>query len=116
MSEDASQRLASGAAWNEFCDRLKAAGELVLEHAPDDDFDRAEGLTELGPGLYAVSATMLQGLHVALDFRGAWTEEREERLAVARTQLAREARAGAAKFSGGKKRNETALQSTQSPY
>lgn len=37
------ERLASGAVWSEFCDRLKEAGERIAAHAPDDDFDRAEG-------------------------------------------------------------------------
>jgi hypothetical protein len=37
------ERLASGEAWNDFCDRLKQAGELIQTAAPDDDFDRAEG-------------------------------------------------------------------------
>ena len=30
--------------WEEFCDSLRDAGRQVLEAAPDDDFDRAEGL------------------------------------------------------------------------
>jgi hypothetical protein len=56
------------------------------------DFDRARVPTTLGPGLYAVSATLLQGLHLGLDFRGTWTDEREARLAEVRLQLAREER------------------------
>jgi hypothetical protein len=38
------ERLLSGRAWAELCDRLKAAGEIVLAPgAPDTDLDRAEG-------------------------------------------------------------------------
>lgn len=49
MSEarDRNERLSNGRAWAEFCDALKAAGDLVLENAPDDDFDRAEGFRHL---------------------------------------------------------------------
>jgi hypothetical protein len=35
----------------------------------------------LEPGIYAVSATMLQSLHVPAEIQGAWTPEREQRLA-----------------------------------
>ncbi|MCY3635284.1 MAG: DUF1214 domain-containing protein [bacterium] len=46
---DNDQRLATGEAWREFCDRLKAAGDRLLE----DDFpagaaDRSEGYRHLG--------------------------------------------------------------------
>jgi hypothetical protein len=46
--EDAADRLVSGAAWGDFCDRLRAAGNRLL----DDDFphtarDRAEGYRHL---------------------------------------------------------------------
>lgn len=37
------ERLASGRAWHDFCDRLKSTGDRLLAAAPDDDFDRAEG-------------------------------------------------------------------------
>ena len=49
MAESTSgdDRLASGRAWAEFCDSLKEAGDLVLDNAPDDDFDRAEGYRHL---------------------------------------------------------------------
>ncbi|MCH2174060.1 hypothetical protein MK489_25035 [Myxococcota bacterium] len=34
--------------WDAFCDQLKRAGRLVLDSAPDDAFDRAEGLRYVG--------------------------------------------------------------------
>ncbi len=37
-----------GHAWDEFCDHLKRAGRLVIESAPEDAFDRAEGLRYVG--------------------------------------------------------------------
>jgi hypothetical protein len=40
-------KLRSGEAWHEFCDRLRETGEAILAAAPDDDFDRAEGLRYL---------------------------------------------------------------------
>jgi len=44
MSDAAEQRILTGAAWAEFCDALKRAGEQVLRpEAPDDAFTRAEG-------------------------------------------------------------------------
>ena len=40
----AEERVLNGAAWAEFCDALKEAGELVnAEKAPQDAFNRAEG-------------------------------------------------------------------------
>jgi hypothetical protein len=42
------ERLLSGRAWAEFCERLRAAGELVLAPgAPDTPLDRAEGFRYL---------------------------------------------------------------------
>jgi hypothetical protein len=43
------------------------------------DLWRPRRVMRLEPGLYAVSATMLQALHVPLDVRGAWSPERESR-------------------------------------
>ena len=42
--EDAIERINDGRAWDEFCERLKEVGHQVLAAAPDDPFDRAEGL------------------------------------------------------------------------
>lgn len=42
------ERITSGATWNEFCDRLKEAGNVVVrEGAPSSPFDRAEGFRYL---------------------------------------------------------------------
>ena len=40
-------RIRNGRAWEEFCEQLKTAGDQILKNAPDDDFDRAEGLRYL---------------------------------------------------------------------
>ncbi len=45
--DEAAARLASGRAWEEFCDALKRAGRIVLERSPDHDLDRAEGFRYL---------------------------------------------------------------------
>ena len=46
--EEDAKRLMSGAAWESFCDRLKAAGRHVLaDSAPDSELDRAEGFRYL---------------------------------------------------------------------
>jgi hypothetical protein len=37
-----------GSAWTEFCRRIEAAGRRVIEAAPDDLFERAEGLRYVG--------------------------------------------------------------------
>ncbi len=47
MADDAVQRVVDGRAWDDFCDRLKSTGHQLLEAAPDDAFDRAEGLRYL---------------------------------------------------------------------
>jgi hypothetical protein len=44
---EAAERLATGRAWEEFCDALKGAGRLVLDRAPERDLDRAEGFRYL---------------------------------------------------------------------
>ena len=65
------ERVLSGALWNEFCDRLKSAGETILRPStPATVFDRAEGIRYLTRLLRA-------GLEPALDPRrgldhGAW--------------------------------------------
>ena len=43
-SDTARRRVASGQAWEQFCDRLKEAGQFVLRpEAPSNEIDRAEG-------------------------------------------------------------------------
>jgi len=42
--EEAIRRISDGEAWDDFCDRLKEAGHKALAAAPDDPFDRAEGI------------------------------------------------------------------------
>ena len=44
---EAIDRIDDGRAWDEFCERLKQTGHQILEAAPDDSFDRAEGLRYL---------------------------------------------------------------------
>jgi hypothetical protein len=44
---EAAEQLASGRAWEEFCDALRDAGRIVLEHSPDHRIDRAEGFRYL---------------------------------------------------------------------
>ena len=41
------ERLASGAAWEQFCESLKTAGQAILAESPDHPVDRAEGIRYL---------------------------------------------------------------------
>ncbi len=41
------QDLFDDSSWNAFCDQLRAAGKQILEHAPADNLDRAEGFRYL---------------------------------------------------------------------
>ena len=46
--QPALQRIESGAAWSDFCDTLKRAGDTILsDRSPDDPLDRAEGFRYL---------------------------------------------------------------------
>jgi hypothetical protein len=47
MSDDATRRVIDGTSWNELCDMLKNAGNLVLRDQPDDPLTRAEGFRYL---------------------------------------------------------------------
>ena len=43
-SDEALAKVLSGRTWEEFCDRLKAAGQVILRpEAPATEIDRAEG-------------------------------------------------------------------------
>ena len=46
--EAAIRSVVDGRAWEEFCDALRASARVVLDAAPDDAFDRAEGLRYVG--------------------------------------------------------------------
>jgi hypothetical protein len=45
---DAIRGVRDGSAWAEFCRRVEAAGRRVIAAAPDDPFERAEGLRYVG--------------------------------------------------------------------
>lgn len=48
MSQEKIDRVVDGRAWDEFCDALKASGEVILrEHSPRGTLDRAEGFRYL---------------------------------------------------------------------
>jgi len=46
--DEAVRSVVDGGAWEEFCDALARTGRAVLEAAPADPFDRAEGLRYVG--------------------------------------------------------------------
>lgn len=48
MTQAATPELMDGRVWDDFCEALKRAGQLVIENAPADAFDRAEGLRYAG--------------------------------------------------------------------
>ena len=60
-STDAEQRVMSGQAWEDFCDGLKEAGQLVFrDKAPANAFDRAEGYRYLSRMLRAGLESFLE--------------------------------------------------------
>ena len=42
-----SEELFDDSSWNAFCDQLRSAGQQILEQAPEDNLDRAEGFRYL---------------------------------------------------------------------
>jgi hypothetical protein len=62
MSENESfERLVSGKSWQEFCDTLKSAGQVILsEDSPDDPLDRAEGFRYLSRLTRAALETFIE--------------------------------------------------------
>src|SRR5262245_20688026 len=46
--ETAIRSVLDGSAWEEFCDALRRTGRAVIEQAPGDPLDRAEGLRYVG--------------------------------------------------------------------
>ncbi|HMI83963.1 MAG TPA: DUF1214 domain-containing protein [Polyangiaceae bacterium] len=59
--DDATRRIMDGAAWNEFCDALKAAGTVVTSDiSPSDPFQRAEGYRYLTRLLRAALETFVE--------------------------------------------------------
>ena len=45
---EVSDKVISGQSWEEFCDALKAAGQLILSNSGADELERAEGFRYLG--------------------------------------------------------------------
>ena len=62
MADDA-ERLLSGDAWHDFCDRLRAVGDTLLDETfPDDPRDRAEGFRAITRQLiYAIQLELEAG-------------------------------------------------------
>ncbi len=63
MSEEETslERVMSGKSWEEFCDTLKAAGQVILaDGSPDDPLDRSEGFRYLSRLTRAALETFLE--------------------------------------------------------
>jgi hypothetical protein len=59
--DDATRRVMAGIAWNDFCDALKAAGNVITSDiSPDDPFQRAEGYRYLTRLLRAALETFVE--------------------------------------------------------
>jgi len=64
--DDSIRRIMSGAAWNEFCDALKAAGNVITSDiSPSDAFQRAEGYRYLTRLLRAALETFVEDADAA---------------------------------------------------
>jgi hypothetical protein len=61
MSDEGFQRAMDGRSWEEFCDTLKGAGQVILsDQAPDDPLDRAEGFRYLSRLTRAALETFIE--------------------------------------------------------
>jgi hypothetical protein len=58
--QSARDKTLSGEVWNEFCDLLKSAGQLVLDNSAEDELERAEGFRYL-------ARQALNGLRSSID-------------------------------------------------